>query len=240
MVNIALYGSNDRLLDELEGKLLENFRFTGTDYYRFQRLSFYQTSLFEGVYDLFIIDITEHAERGLAFIKDLKMSQGVEVIFIAAKPAFAMDAYDLDGLAYLLTPPDYSRLARIILKRFPPKKNATDGQSVTFNTSEGVRVVNMDRIVYIKYTNHRMNIVLDDGITVTTSSMRISFSAAAKDVLANPDFVRSHASYIVNISHIVEFGSAFITLDSKSLIPVSHAKHSAVKKRILEYFSSPD
>ncbi len=237
MLNIALYGSNERVLGELERRLTESLRLTGTDYCRLHRISFFQMSLFENVYNLFIIDITEHSERGLLFAKDIKATPGNEVIFIAAKPAFAMDAFDLDALAYLLAPIDYTRLTGIILRHFPPKEKE-EGPAVTFNTADGVNIVKTGRILYIKYTNHRMNIVLDTGDVITTSSMRISFTAAAKAVLAHPDFIRSHSSYIVNVSHIVEFGTAFITLDNKSRVPVSHAKHSAVKKKILEYYNN--
>lgn len=241
MINIALFGNNGRFLDELERGITDNFKPMSHEYLRFQQMSFFQTTLFNDMYDLFIIDIRESAEKHLAFAKELKSNPDIEIIFISSRPSFAMDAYDLDALAYLLAPQDssvglnYSRLTQIILKRFKAKL-PEETESFTFKIAKGVRVVPASSITHIKYEDHRMNVHLVSGEIVVNSTSRVSFSTAAEDVLADPRFVRTHASYIVSISHIVEFGRTNISLDTGINVPISHAKHSVVKQHILDYY----
>lgn len=241
MINIALYGNNDKLLEEIEQKLSAGLRFTGNEFFSVNRVDFFQLSLFENQHDLFIIDITDNPEKGLAFAKDLKIDPTVEFLFVASSPSYAMSAFDLDALSYLLLPLDFKRLTQIVIRRFAPE-NRHDEKKFTFRTTSGVRVVPANRISYIEYKNHRMKVVLDTAEEIITSTMRLSFSDAAAEILADPRFVRSHASFIVNVSHIVEYGSSFITLkrpnEDRKIVPVSHAKHSTVKAHIMDYYKA--
>lgn len=242
MINIALYGSNDKLLDDISQKLSANLHFTGHDYFRIHRVTYFQTTLFEDMYDLFIIDITEKVERGLTFAQDLKKDPKIEIIFVASRPSFAMDAYDLDALAYFLVPIDFHRLNNAIFKRFSPSfENDDKNGKGTFpiKTVEGLSLIPAARITYLEYADHRIRAVLDTGDTVVSSTMRVSFMECAKEILADPRFVRTHASFIVNIEHIRELGKRNIILDTKASIPISHAKHSEVKKQILQFFKPP-
>lgn len=205
--------------------------------FRFRKEPLGQLSLFqEGDVpaDLHIVDIRDDPERGMELVCRLSREEGRSVIVVAPGPDWAMEAYDADVAAYLLDPPDAARAASLILRWFSARLTPQETQ-FSFRTPGGIRFLPGERIVYLEYSNHRMIIHTDHGKPISTTTMRQSFGDAAAALLKKPQFVRTHASFVVNIQHVSRFNKGTLTMDTGASVPISHARLSEVKRLFGEF-----
>lgn len=236
MLTLALYSNDSRFFTDFSRKLAGEIRAYAPC--RMRAFPLFQTSLFrdaEKPPDLCIVDMRDDPERSLRFAASLRQDTATEVIVTAASPDYAMEAYNADILSYLLDPPDPARAAKLILRRFLRSRPAQEAQ-FSFRSASGIQVLAAERIVYVEYSNHRMSLHTDYGNDVLTNTMRQSFADAASQLLADGRFVRTHASFIVNITHISEFGQAVLLMDTGVTVPVSHAKRREVKEHFNAFF----
>ncbi len=236
MLEISLY-SNDSLF--LEGFPSRLNRYTH-EACRFHRLSLLQTSLFDSTDappDLYIVDIRYDPEQDLQLVRQLPKSAGTEVMVVASSPDWAMQAYDADVMSYLLDPPDMDRAVEIVLRRFAQRFQPQNAL-FSFRTSSGIQMLAAERIVFVEYSDHRMLIHTDFGKQLATSTMRSSFGKAAAQLLEDPRFVRTHASFLVNIMHVAQFEQYALIMDTGASVPISHAKKPEVKRQFSVFFSA--
>lgn len=239
MLRVAFYSNNSQFLSEFPKELGAYLGEFAGDSCRFSSYPLFQISLFEpreSPPDLYVVDIRDDPDRDLAFVSQLRRSAGTEVMAVAPGPQWAMAAYDADVTSYLLDPPDAARAGEIILRRFAQRLRPQEAQ-FSFRTAEGVKVLSAERIVYVEYSNHRLLIHTDLGSQISTTTMRQSFGDATAQLLRDPRFVRTHASFLVNIMHIAQFGQYVLTMDTGATVPVSHARHGEVKRHFTEFFS---
>ncbi len=239
MLDISLYSNDSQFLVEFVRGLSSHLGGYAKDVCRFRSFPLFQTSLYDGLEappDLCVVDIRDEPERALDFAERLRKRGDTEVMLVASGPDWAMRAYDLDIISYLLDPPDTKRAAEVILRRFSRDFRPQSAQ-FPFRTSGGVQVLSAERIVYVEYSDHRLLVHTDLGKRIATTTMRCSFGEAAAQLLADPRFVRTHASFLVNITHVARFGQYMLTMDSGAAVPVSHAKKAEVKRRFNEFFS---
>ena len=238
MLDISVYSNDSFFLAEIARGLSAQFEGYAKDSCRFHGFSMAQTSLYENADDppdLCIVDIREDPEQSMALIRRLRRTAGTEIMVVAKDGSYAMDAYDADVMSYLLDPPDLRRAAELILRRFAQKFQPKSLQ-FSFRTATGTHVLPAEHISYIEYSDHRLLIYTDAGRRIATSTMRLSFGKAATQLLSDPRFVRTHASFLVNIMHITRFGQYAITMDTGAMVPISHAKKAEVGRRFNEFF----
>ncbi len=239
MLEIDLYSSDSLFLADFSRELLARLGGYARNACRIRRQALFQTSLYENLEippDLCVADIRDDPERGLEFVRNLRKHAGTEVMVVAPGPDWAMQAYDADVMSYFLAPPDMDRAAKLILRRFSQRFQPQEVQ-FSFRTSSGTQLLPAEHIVYVEYSDHRMLIHTSLGKRITTTTMRASFGEAAAQMLRDPRFVRTHASFLVNIMHVIQFGQYALTMDSGVSVPVSHAKRPEVKRHFSQFLA---
>ena len=240
MLNIVLYSNNSAFLSDFSRDLAAKLDASAGPACKIRKASMMQTSFFDGddlPEDLIVVDICDDPARGMEFLTELPRAAGTEVIIIAPTPEYAMQAYDAEVLSYQLAPADAARTARIILKRFARLLQPPAGQ-VTIPTAAGTQVLPAERVVYMEYDDHRMIVHTDRGRRIVTSTMRASFGDLAAQLAADPRFVRTHASYLINIQHVVRVERFSLVLDTGAKVPIAHARRRAVREQFGRFFRS--
>ncbi len=238
MLDISLYSNDSFFLAELRRDLSAKLERTMQGACRFQSLSLLQTSLYDRLDsppDLCVVDLRDDPEEAMAFVRRLRRNAGTEIMVIASAPDWAMAAYDADVMSYLLWPPDVSRMAELVLRRFAQRFQPQPLQ-FSFRTASGTQVLAAEHIIYVEYSDHRLLIYTDSGKRFSTTAMRLSFGKATEQLLADPRFVRTHASFLINIMHVSSFGQYTVTMDTGVTVPISHAKKAEVNGRFRRFF----
>ena len=199
--------------------------------------------------ELVFLDVQMPGMDGLGVIRQLKEKQ-VDLphfIFVTAYEQYAVEAFRLEAMDYLLKPVDKGRLAetierarRVIQDRKPPEPSVAKPPS-TPRTKLLVRSNNRNLIVD---ANDVIYATIDNGLITLVASTIEGHSnyRTIEDLQANLDremFWRVHRSYLVNINRIKEvvpwFKSSYqLRMDDRkhTEIPVSRVQ----TRRLRELF----
>jgi two-component system LytT family response regulator/two-component system response regulator LytT len=206
--------------------------------------------------DLVFLDVNMPGLDGLGAVRQLR-DTGVElphVIFVTAYDQYAVEAFRLEALDYLLKPVDKVRLAesmerarRYVQERKAPEPSSTGAMAAAPAPHTAPRsklAVRSNNRHFIVDANDVIYATIDNGLItlVTTTLEGHSNYRTIEDLQAALDkeqFWRVHRSYLVNINRIKEvvpwFKSSYqLRMDDKkhSEVPVSRVQ----TRRLRELF----
>jgi DNA-binding LytR/AlgR family response regulator len=172
--------------------------------------------------DLIFLDIEMPEIDGISLLQMLKSIPGV--IFTTAYRNYAVEAFDLDVIDYLLKPISFDRFVSAINKYYERKdKSVTAKTELKKETLNYLNVkadrktykVDISKIQYIESLKDYVKIVCSDESIVTHDSL-----SNLESCLAEYGFVRIHRSFLVAIGKIKSFDAESIFLESNQL-PIS-------------------
>lgn len=170
----------------------------------------------------------------LGFFRDVDF----EIVFVTAYNDYAIKAFDVSAVDYLLKPVDIDKLKAAVEKTQKKigshnmqaridllKESYTAGQfnKIALPVAEGLLFVDTAEIVYLAADGAYTEVWLRNSSKILVSKKLKFF----EDVLENrPNFFRSHRSYIVNINFIKKYNKAdnALTLDNGKTIIISRDK----------------
>nr|WP_294943575.1 response regulator transcription factor [uncultured Mucilaginibacter sp.] len=197
------------------------------------------SSLRSGQIDLLFLDIQMPKITGIDLLKSLSVKP--KVIFTTAYREYAIEAFDLDVVDYLLKPISFERFLRAVGKVYtfktPDEPVGTDynllhdyNASYIFLRAEREMVkVYLKDILYIES--------LRDYVRVkTTDSQIISYNKISylEQKLPENKFIRVHRSFIVAFDRILTFTPNALKL-SNMLIPIGRNYKSETIKALNRY-----
>jgi len=177
--------------------------------------------------DLIFLDIEMPMLNGVDIVESLNSKPNV--IFTTAFPNYAVEGFNLDAIDYLLKPISYKRFLKAISKisQSSNKDNSINpsNQISSFNNEnkyifvksdyENIKV-NVGEIKYIEGLKDYLRINLSNGKFVLTLS---NFNNILEKI-DNPNFIRIHNSYIINLDFVKSIQKNRVLIDDKR-IPIS-------------------
>ncbi|AXY77875.1 DNA-binding response regulator [Paraflavitalea soli] len=179
--------------------------------------------------DLLFLDIQMPGITGLNFLKSIKHPP--KVIFTTAYMEYAVEAFELEAVDYLLKPITFERFIKAIQKVVAPKEVASLAQAQAPGDAIFIKV--QKRLLRIAYPDIFYIEGFGDYIkVVTANAVHTSYFSLNKigELLPEQQFIRIHKSFIINVGHIqfVE-GSLVRILDKELPLGVTY-KDSLYKK----------
>jgi two-component system LytT family response regulator len=187
--------------------------------------------------ELVFLDIEMPGHSGLElvdFFDDDDIHFGI--IFTTAYNQYAVKAFKLSAVDYLLKPIDgeelinaVARYEKSIFKKesiqlLKENLNAVGLQKIAVPVGQSVRFILLSDIVFFKAENSYTEIFMHDETKLTVSRTLKNFEDTLLD---NPIFFRCHKSYIVNQDYIIDYvksDGGYLVLKPKHEIPISHDK----------------
>jgi DNA-binding LytR/AlgR family response regulator len=167
--------------------------------------------------DLMFLDIQMPEITGLSFLKTLKNPPFV--IFTTAYREYALEAFDLDVVDYLLKPISFERLMKAINKYYQvsgrtiqPSSSEKQKAFITVRADRKNVKINLEDILYIESLKDYVRIHTPGKRTITKSTL-----SSLEDQLPSEQFLRIHRSYIVSIKRIRAFTHEFVEVEDKAL-----------------------
>jgi DNA-binding LytR/AlgR family response regulator len=179
--------------------------------------------------DLLFLDIEMPDLSGLQLLRALPKAP--LTILTTSRTDYALDAYDLNVLDYLVKPVDYARFTRSVAKAMERLQvhNPAGGepQDHVFVKSAGKIIrLELKEICYIE--------ALSDYVIIATETQKHIVYSTLKGIeekLPSEHFIRVHRSYIVNLCHVKIIEEGAILLLGKH-IPVSKSYQEAFYAKI--------
>ena len=182
--------------------------------------------------DLVFLDVEMPEISGVDLLKSLK--NGPAVIFITAYRDFALDAFELDAIDYLLKPVSFERFFKGVSKYFQWKgseglevKNSDVlGQHETsfiyVRSDRKVLKILLQDILFIESLKDYVKIHLEEEIIITKKKI-----SNLEDKLPEEQFIRAHRSFLVASKYIKAFTSETIEV-KKHEIPIGRTYKNSV------------
>ncbi len=183
--------------------------------------------------NLLFLDINMPKISGLEYIKSLL--QPPAVIFSTAFREYALDAFNVNAVDYLVKPFSFERFlqavnkAELVLQGQLEKEKADD---FFFVKADGKwhRIV-FDKIIYIEAQKEYVKIILQDQKPILAyMSMNLM-----EEKLPKQDFFRVHRSYILRFSEIVTIDGNIIKMSNSQEIPLSRNEKETLMEVIQRY-----
>lgn len=155
---------------------------------------------------LIFLDIDMPVMNGFDFVKALPASIGASVVFISAYNEFAVRAFKVNALDYLLKPVIPSEL-EVAVQKVLDKRVGTAGASegakgkIALPVNDGYNLIDPSHIIYCKAAGAYTEIVMDND-----KSLLISKTLGRTQELMPADyFERVHQSFLINLNHVKKF-----------------------------------
>lgn len=183
--------------------------------------------------DLLLLDIEMPEMNGLELLQNL--SNQPLIILITSKSDYAVEAFNLNVVDYILKPVTMPRFLTAVQKArelWQSRLNTLDKsteKNFLFVRSEGALIkIQFEEILWIQA-------LVDYVQFFTASGKKYTVHTTMKSVqnhLTDPRFVRAHRSYIVNTDKIerIEAGTSIVI--GKETIPMGEQYKNAITKRL--------
>ena len=189
--------------------------------------------------DVLFLDISMPKTTGMQLAEALhKLKNPPAVVFVTAYSEYAVNAFDVDAVDYLMKPVETERLGTALDKveaRAVPAAPASHAPQERIPVEKGGRkvLVPVDQIRYIEAKDDYSCIYTDNDRFLSTISL-----AQLENRLAPHGFFRVHRGYLVNLSMVEEIesvagGTLLLSLQGvEEKIPVSRRRVSTLKKAL--------
>ena len=197
--------------------------------------------------DLLLLDLQLHDKSGFDILQTIA-PRYIPTIFITAYNDFALKAFEVSALDYLLKPFDPSDLTSAILKAhkriqndkildqldvFRQQFKPAEPKRIVLNTADALHIVTVDDITYCLADGAYTHFFFTDRKSILVSKTLAHFEG----IINSDHFIRTHQSYLVNMHHVTQFdkrNGGFLLLPDNVEVPVSSRK----KEEILSYFKT--
>lgn len=198
--------------------------------------------------DIVFLDIEMPEYNGfelLGFFREVHF----EIIFVTAYNQYALKAFEVSAVDYVLKPIDGDLLIKAVEKavkrigtqqmqeRLDTLKANTETEvfrKIALPVAEGLIFVNVDTIVHLEAEGAYTNIYLENGKHLFVSKRLKYF----EDLLqTRKAFYRCHRSFLININFVNKLNrnEGHLTLDNKKDVPLSRDKKSEFEKILKEF-----
>lgn len=188
-------------------------------------------------YQLYLLDIFMPGITGLDCARILR-DKGCTgpIVFLTAAQEFALEAYRVEALQYLVKPLDSQAFFRTIDFVIQIHQRSV-GRVLPINTPEGLVQLQYNNICYVECIRHVVEVHMADGSQINSRSLRISFGRAMEPLLEDSRFIQPHKSFVLNMAKVEVLGVDFFGMPNGARIPIPKSKLGSVRSAYLSYLS---
>lgn len=187
--------------------------------------------------DIYVLDMIMTEKTGIDIGNQIRRTgSGSAIIYITSSDEFALDAYDVHAVRYLLKPVSEERFFEAMDYAVSCTRLKTEPMYLV-RTKDGLISLSHSRIEYIEQSARRLEIYLTSGECIQSIFIRRSFDSEIEELLNVKGFIRVHKSFLVNLKYIKQLISGSAVMESGRSVPVSRAKAAEVKREYMQYVS---
>lgn len=176
--------------------------------------------------DLIFLDIEMPSKSGLDLLKEF--SQSVQVIFTTAYSDYAVKAFEVNAIDYLVKPFSYERFVTAI-EKIDKKEEGSTKNYLLIRANYKLETVKFEDILFIKGLSDYVQIYLKNSTKITA---RYTMKSVLK-MLPENEFIRIHRSFIVPISNIKSISNNKIYIDEFDL-PIGGTYKKDIRRLIFK------
>lgn len=198
--------------------------------------------------NLVFMDIEMPGNKGTELLNYLPAEEiNFKLVFTTAYEKFALKAFEMNALDYLLKPIRPKKVAEII-KTIEEEENSRsireqlqllksslmtkNFQKIGLPLSDGVEFVPIEEIIQMQADGMYTNIILKNQKEKLVSKPLKHFTELMED---NAEFLRPHRSHLINMRYIKQYinkDGGFLVLENEKVIPIARNRKQYVLERL--------
>jgi len=183
--------------------------------------------------DIFLLDIVMPELSGIELGKMIRNKhKDANIIIFTTSSDFALDAFGIQALQYLVKPVNklvlYDAIKKAII--LASKKE----RYFSIQTRNETIVVKINDIKYVEYMDHFLYFHLNDKI-ITSKFFRVAFDVAIRELFEHNDFSQVHRAYLINFRHVKKMKATTFEMDNNKSVPISKSRITQARNSYLKY-----
>lgn len=192
--------------------------------------------------DLVFLDIEMPGMTGIDLVRSLH-NPNFHVVFVTAYDAYAVEAFELSAIDYLLKPIGADKVERVVnkikenirkhqllmneqlqqLERILKMNVNNNDNKIGVGMADKIVFVNIPDILYCEAQGNYTNVILHDGRKIVASKTLGEF----ENQFVSKNFFRIHHSYLINMNRVKEFQryeGGYVMMENNIKLEVSQRK----------------
>ena len=177
-------------------------------------------------FTLYLLDVMMPGIDGMAAAREIRcFDAAADIVFLTSSPGFAYESYGVRALEYLLKPISAKLLFPVLDRLSLREQRPQDG--LTLKAGATLVRIPFSQLAYVEVSGKHLFFNMTDGqVREVTGSLK-DYEPL---LLARPEFMRIHRSYIVNMLQIDELSPAGVHTFSGMSLPVSRLLYPQLQK----------
>lgn len=180
-------------------------------------------------YDLVFLDIYLDKENGIDIARKIREYQDVNIVFLTSSNEFALDAFEVRALHYILKPINGKQIQEV-MRRYKRQQKIEDTKQVTIKVGHSEVILQESHISYIEKEGKVALIHTKQGLLRSYSTLEVLY-----EQLSHALFTRPQRSYIVNYNFIQEVKTSVLVLKNQLEISMNRKIRSKLKNDYYDY-----
>jgi two-component system LytT family response regulator len=181
--------------------------------------------------DVVFLDIQMPGIDGFEVIRRRTIARMPAVVFLTAFDQFAIRAFDVEALDYLVKPVSAARFAatmRRLMKRLRSTAGSSRDESIVVTTSRGAKVLHINEIDWVEAAGNYAQLWIGPRNYFLRESLQL-----LEERLRKHGFIRVHRGALVRLDSVRELkrtsaGALFAVLNSGARIPISRRRSASL------------
>lgn len=184
-------------------------------------------------FDLYMLDVMLPGMSGIQLAEKIRgHDDRSEIVFLTVSREYAVDAFTVRASGYLLKPVSRTSFDEEVL-RAVQKLTHEKSAAITVKTKDGLRRIQLHKLVMIESFNHTRVITLSDGDVLETSA---ALSELFDSLSVHDNFYMPHRAYIVNLDYSMGIKRYELLMFGNRRIPIPRRQYSAMRELFSNYF----
>ena len=188
--------------------------------------------------DIYILDMMMPRWSGIDLGNQIRLSGSESaIIYITSSDDYALNAYGVRAIRYLLKPVDENKLFEALDYALSYTKVKAEPVCL-IKTKEGLIKQPYSGIEYIDNVSRKLEVHLSGGELLQILFIRKSFEEEIQEIANQNNFQQIHKSFLVNLDYVKQLTPDSVIMKSGIELPVSKGKAAKVKREYLLFISA--
>ena len=179
----------------------------------------------------YFLDVMMPRMDGITAAQEIRsFDEHARLIFLSSFREYAYQAFRVRACDYLLKPVQPEELVAV-LDRLEAEELSAQAY-IAIQNGRSIFRLPFNRLAYLEVCQKKLHFHLTDG---QIRQIPGTISSVEAELLAQPDFIKIHRSYIVNLRHISSLSPEGCVLTSGDNLPISRLLYQQVRRQYIAY-----